>query len=57
MTAGELLNKLTDIVESVGCFTLVVATETESGVEEITNCKLELSTDGVGQYILLEKNR
>lgn len=55
MTTEELLERLKDIVEIERCPKLVVATKTESGEEEITNCKIELSIDGVGQYVLLEK--
>lgn len=54
MTAEELLDRLKDIVEIERCPKLVVATMTENGEQEITNCKIELSSDGVGQYVLLE---
>ena len=57
MTAEELLERLKDIVETERYPKLIVATKTESGEEEITDCRIELSTDGVGQYVLLEKNR
>lgn len=57
MTAEELLDRLKDIVEIERYPKLIVATRTESGEEEITDCKIELSTDGVGKYVLLEKNR
>lgn len=56
MTAEELLERLKDIVEIERCPKLVVAMRTESGEEEITDCRIELSTDGVGQYVLLGKN-
>ena len=57
MIAEELLDRLKDIVEIERCPKLIVATQTESGEEEITDCSIVLSTDGVGQYVLLEKNR
>lgn len=56
MTAEELLERLKDIVEIERSPKLVVATKTESGEEEITDCRIELSIDGVGQYVLLGKN-
>lgn len=56
MTAEELLERLKDIVETERSPKLVVATKTESGEEEITDCRIELSIDGVGQYVLLDKN-
>ena len=55
MTAEELLERLKDIVEIERSPRLVVATKTECGEEEITDCRIELSIDGVGQYVLLEK--
>lgn len=56
MTAEELLERLKDIIEIERSPKLVVAIRTESGEEEITDCRIELSTDGVGQYVLLGKN-
>ena len=54
MTVEELLERLKDIAEIERFPKLVVATTTESGEQEITDCKIELSCDGVGQYVLLE---
>ena len=54
MTAEELLERLKDIVEIERHPKLVVAITTEDGEREIMDCKITLSVDGVGQYVLLE---
>ena len=57
MTAEELLSRLKDVVEIERQPKLVVAVKTQKGEREIMDCRIELSTDGVGQYVLLENYR